>query len=281
VRLVAGRLGYRETAAPAKVADSAATNARNELYPFVPADANLVIALSDPAALKHILAAQEPESQNRIAALEKCQIQVDHALVLIAGRDKNTHMVVVRAPGVTDQRNLYCLVGVLGNDKLKLRFTGEKEQVRFELDGLFATPMKFEVVDPQTIVAVDDAWRATAGQKLTALKSGMESPLAAALERVDGRAGLWSAVAVKTDKGWWDLALDVRFSGSGLDLRASSTPPSGPDHRSQMEMRMPAEFVSALPQAALENGLQGLFAVLAAASAGVPPSGKVPPAPAR
>ncbi|HEX7599819.1 MAG TPA: hypothetical protein VF518_16495, partial [Polyangia bacterium] len=75
VRLVAGRLGYREAAAPAKVADSAAANARNELYPFVPADANLVIALSDPAALKHILAAQEPESQNRIAALEKCQIQ--------------------------------------------------------------------------------------------------------------------------------------------------------------------------------------------------------------
>lgn len=72
----------------------------HELESFIPADASLVIALSDPATIRRIVAAKEPEIEKTWAALTKCQIQVEHALVLVAARDSKTHMIVVRAPGV-------------------------------------------------------------------------------------------------------------------------------------------------------------------------------------
>ena len=56
-------------------------------------------------------------------------------------------MVVVRAPGITDQRNLYCLVGVLGKDRLDLRITSDSAPLRFEVEGLLPGPLKFEAID--------------------------------------------------------------------------------------------------------------------------------------
>ena len=247
---------------------------RHELEPFIPADASLVIALSDPPTLKRFFSLLGADTKKKLAALEKCQILLDDARVLIASRDRKTRMVVIRAPGVTDQRNLYCLVGFLGSDKLGLRFMSEKGPVRFEIEGLFPKTLKFEAVDANTVVAADPAWKETIGQKLfrdaVAMPAG---PLAAAIDRVDRGASLWAAGVAAADHGIWDLALEAGVKEGSFALRASSTSPSGAAHRADVELHLPSEFASALPEAAIDDGLRGVLAVVAAVGAGT----KAPP----
>ena len=254
---------------------------RHELEPFIPADASLVMALSDPAAMKRIFAVVGADTKKKISALEKCQIHLEGARVLIAVRDRKTRMVVIRAPGVTDQRNLYCVVGFLGSDKLGLRFIRDKDPVRFEVDGLFPKTLKFEAVDAQTIVAADATWSETLGQKLFGDPAAPKGSLASAIERVDRSASFWSAGVAHTDQGSWDLALEARFHGPDFELTMSSTPPSGAAHRAEVQVRVPPEFVAALPEGALDDGIRGLLGVIATAGAGTKAPARGQGSPAR
>lgn len=253
--------------------------ARHELEPFIPADATAVVALADSAAMRQLLTGSGADTRDKVAALEKCQILMDSARILIASRDRHTRLIVVRAPGVTDPRNLYCLAGVLGSDRLRLRFSSDKPPVRFEVDGLVARTLRFSAVDDRTVVATDGPWGEAADRKLFAAEGGSEGPLAGVLTRVDRGASLWSATIFGTDQGPWDLALDARFQGPHLRLRGSSIPPSGAADQAVVETRVPLAFVSALPAAALHDGLGTVVAALAAAGGGL--SAAAAPAPER
>jgi len=245
---------------------------RHELEPFIPADAKMVIALSDPASLRRLFALVSGDTNKKLSALDTCHIPFDRARVLIAARDRKTRMLVVRAPGVTDKRNLYCLVGFLGSDKLNLRFAGEKGPVRFEIEGFLPRTLKFEAADDQTIVASDPGWRDTVGQKLFATPAATPAGLPAAgaklasvLERVDRSANLWAVGVVASDPGSWDFALEGRVDGPDFVVRASSLPPTGDADKANFELRVPAKFSSALPEGTIDAGLRALLAVLSVA----------------
>ena len=246
---------------------------RHELEPFIPADATGVVALSDSAAMGQLLATSGADTADKVAALQKCQILMGSARVLIASRDRQTRLIVVRAPGVTDPRNLYCLAGVLGSERLRLRFSSDKAPVRFEVEGVVPRPLRFAAADDRTVVAIDGPWGDAAERKLFAGGEAATGPLADALARVDRGASLWSASVFATEKGAWDLALDARFDGGHLRVRASSIPPAGSAEKAEVETRVPLAFVSALPAKFLQDGVRGMIALLA--SAGKTPS---PPA---
>jgi hypothetical protein len=243
-----------------------ARSRERELDALIPADATLVVALSDSALLQPLLASSGMDASSKLAALDKCQIGVQGARMVVATRgDAPTRLVAVRATGVTDPRNLYCLVGVLGNDRLKLRFTSDKAPVKFEVEGLLARTLKFEAVDGETVVAVEGGWQDGAMKKLFAADASHgEGPLAAPLERVDRGASLWSASVTDGAGGRWDLALDAHVDGTTYKLRGSSVPPSGEDNRAEIEARVPLAFASALPAAALKQGIGGVVAAVAA-----------------
>ena len=192
---------------------------------------------------------------------------VDKARLLVAARDPDTRLIVVRAPGVTDPRNLYCLAGFLGSERLKLRFTSDKAPVRFEVDGLVPRTLRFTAIDEQTVLAAEGAWAQPAARKPIdpATATVETAPLAAVMARVDRGASLWSAAVFKTPQGPWDLALDARMQGEHLRLRGSSIPPSGEANKAVVETRVPLSFASALPGAALGQGLRGLLALLVSA----------------
>ena len=82
------------------------------------------------------------------------------------------------------------------------------------------------------------------------------------MARVDRGASLWSAALFRTAEGPWDLALDARMQGEHLRLRGSSIPPSGEANKAVVETRVPLSFASALPGAALGQGLRGLLSLL-------------------
>jgi hypothetical protein len=237
---------------------------RHELEAFIPADARAVVALSDPAVMRQLLASAGADTQDKLAALQKCQVIVDRARMLVASRDPDTRLIVVRAPGVTDPRNLYCLAGFLGSERLKLRFTSDKAPVRFEVDGLVPRTLRFTAIDDQTVLAAEGAWSQVDARKpLDPATATVESaPLAAVMARVDRGASLWSAAVFSTPQGPWDLALDARLQGEHLRLRGSSIPPSGEANKAVVETRVPLSFASALPGVALNQGLRGLLALL-------------------
>jgi hypothetical protein len=243
---------------------------RHELESFIPADAHAVVALSDPAVMRQLLASAGADTQDKLAALQKCQVIVDRARLLIAARDPATRLVVVRAPGVTDPRNLYCLAGFLGSERLKLRFTSDKPPVTFEVDGLVPRTLRFTAIDEQTVLAVEGAWTQPEARKpIDPATATVESaPLAAVMARVDRGASLWSAALFSTPQGRWDLALDAGLQGEHLRLRGSSIPPSGEANKAVVETRVPLSFASALPGAALGQGLRGLLTVLVSPGAG-------------
>jgi hypothetical protein len=248
--------------------------ARNELESFIPPDARMVLALSDARLAQRFLTADGLDSKRTIAALEKCQISVDHAALLIATRGHDARLVALRAPGITDQRNLYCLVGFLGGDRLRVRVTSDSGPLRFEVDGLPSGPLKFKAIDEGTIIAAEGAWADTADKPKPADKPAADqpaadkpAPLEAVLARVDRGASLWSASIAGNDQHRWDLALDARFEGADFKLRGSSIPPSGPADRAEVQLRLPAAFTSALPPGTLRDAFRTTLTALTAIAA--------------
>jgi hypothetical protein len=257
----------KATAPRAPVKGGAARPTRHELESFIPADADLVVALSDSRLVQQFLTGDGTDSRKTFEALAKCQISLDHALVLMAARDRNTRMVVVRAPGITEQRNLYCLVGVLGKEHLNLRVTSDGDRLRFEVDGLLARTLKFEAADDSTVIASDNGWGSKPEDRLFA-SGDAKGPLAAALERTDRGASVWSAGVAASGGGQWDLALDGQIDGGQLKLRGSSVPPSGTSDQAELTMSVPLEFVNALPSGAFKSGVRGLVSAIATVGAG-------------
>jgi hypothetical protein len=245
---------------------------RHELESFIPADARMVVALSGSKVLADVLVAEHADARDRLGALEKCQIPFDGALLLIAVREKGTRLVVVRAPGITELRNLYCLIGVLGSSHVNLRFTSDHPPVSFEIDGLFPTPLHFSAVDDHTLVMSEGGWAAGVPKKLFTDHDTVEGPLAAPLERLDRGANLWAAGVTGPEADVWDLALDAHLQDKRLRVHATSTPPAGSDDRAELEMTVPSAFAAALPRRALEEGLGGAFTVLMAAGSGAAPT---------
>ncbi len=285
---LAGLFGLRGRAA-APVADPrpgapVATVFRHELENFIPADASLVVAMSGASVMQQLLASLGADTKKAVAALQRCQILTERAVILVATQDAGNRLVVVRAPGITDQRNLYCVVGFLGSDRMGLKFTRDRAPVRFELQGLLGQPLAFEAVDDRTVIASEGTWQDKAHKKLfPGGASQADGPLGPVMARVDRGAGLWAAGVAQTEKGPWDLSLDARFEGRELELRGSSVPPSGEADRAELRMHVPLPFAAALPQAALESGLRGVVTVIASAGARLAPApatatAKPPPA---
>lgn len=254
------------------------------LEPFIPADATLVVGLAGSGAMEQLLAAHGVDTREKLAALATCKIDLANARVLIAMRGRETHLIVVRAPGIADERDLYCLVGVMGADRLQLHANALGGKT-LEVKGLLSRALTFRVFDPSTLVAVDESWQKTVDKKLfTDDLAAAQGPLVGALARVDRGAPLWAASVDETAQGSWDLAIDSREEDGTLKLQGSSTPPSGEKDRAQIAVRVPLAFAQALPETAVALGVRGVVAAIvatsAAASPAAVPSPASPPGPA-
>jgi hypothetical protein len=248
---------------------------REGLEPFIPADATLVVSLAGSQAMEQLLAAHGVDTREKLAALAKCKIEVERARVLIAARGDGQRQVVVRARGLTDERNLYCLMGVLGNDRVQIHFVGKDAPGAFEVRGLIAKPLTFHPVDDETI-ATDEAWRQGAKKMFANGPTGKaDGRLTTVLSRVDRAAAVWSASVTETTTGAWDLALDARVDGPDFKLRGTSLSPTG--EAAEVSLRVPLAFASALPEGALAHGVRGVVAAVAATGATLPVVGPTKP----
>jgi hypothetical protein len=252
----------RKPAAPVHQAPPPLTGGTraHPLDSFIPPDATLVVGLSGSRAMQELLVTHNPEARGRLTAFEKCQIPLENASLLFAQRERGTRLVVVRAPGLTEVRNLYCLIGVLGNNHVNLRFTSDHSPVRFELEGLYGQTLRFEAVDERTLVMAEGGW--APGAKKAPADAG---PVRAALERLDRSASLWAASVTGQGEALWDLALEARLEASRLRLHASAVPPSGAADQADLEMTVPSGFASALPGSTLEDGIRAIAGALATA----------------
>ncbi len=246
------------------------------LESFLPADATLAVGLAGSAAMEQLLGAHGVDTREKLAALATCKIDFTNARILVAGRGQDTHKLVVRAPGIGDERNLYCLVGVLGPEHLQLRTDGGAKSV--QVTGLRSRPLSFRLLDPMTLVATDEEWQGTADQKLFADDlATARGRLALPLLRVDRTTPLWVVSVDDTGQGVWDLAIDSRQEGDLFKLQGSATPPSGEGDRAQFSLRVPLAFASALPESAVALGIRGVVAAIALSSALPSPAKPLPP----
>jgi hypothetical protein len=275
-----GKAAGRPKPAPVPVPAVASSHG---LESFIPADATLVVGLAGSAAVQQLLAAYGVDTQEKLAALATCKIDLTNARVLLAARGRDTQMIVLRAPGITDEGNLYCLVGVMGPNRLQIRSDAKGVGKTLEVSGFLSRPLTFRLLDQATAIATDETWRETADQKLLAADgASARGPLAQPLLRVDRAAPLWLASVDETPEGTWDLALDSRQDGSDLRLQGSATPPSGQGDQATISVRVPLAFTRALPESAVALGIRGVLAAVVAASAGQSPAKvlALPPPPA-
>ena len=237
------------------------------LESFIPADATLAVELAGSGAMERLLTAYGIDSRNQLAALATCRIDLGNARVLIAMRGKETRMIVVRAPGITDERNLYCLVGILGRDRLQLRSEGTGADTTLFVNGILSRQLVFRLLDSSTVIATDEDWQDTADKRL--FQPGgttVQGHLAPALARLNRAATVWIAGVETTPQGDWDVALDGRQEGNLFKFQGSAVPPSGDADRAELSLRVPLAFALALPEGAVAKGVRGMVAALAAAS---------------
>jgi hypothetical protein len=255
--------------------------ARHGLEMFIPADATLAVGLAGSAAMEQLLAAFGIDTRDKLVALATCKIDLENARVLIAARG-TSHMIVLRAPGISDERNLYCLVGVMGSDRLQIRSEGTGASKTILVKGFLAQPWSFHVLDPTTVIATDQAWLATADKKMFSAGSDTaQGRLALPLQRLDRAATLWVASVADTARGAWDLALDARQEGSLFKLQGSSNLSSAEGDRAEIALRVPLAFASALPAGALGQGIRGVVAAVSAAGVSLPAPSPAAPTPAK
>jgi hypothetical protein len=236
------------------------------LESFIPADASLAVGLSGAVAMQQLFAAYGIDTRDKLAALATCKIDFANARVLVASRGTGSHLIAVRAPGIGEDRNLYCLVGVMGPDRVQVTSEGLQGPKVLQVKGWASQPLTFRMHDETTMIATDPAWLATASKKLLALDGDTApGPLSAPLGRVQLVAPLWIAGVNATLQGTWDLAVDARQEGSTFKLQGSATPPAGEGDRAQISITAPLSFASALPETAVTLGIRSVMKVLAAA----------------
>lgn len=251
---------------------------RNSLEEFIPADATMVVGLSGSAATRELLSIYGMNTREKLAAFATCKVDVEQARVLIASRAGGPRMIVVRAPGITDERNLYCLVGVLGNKNLQIQFEGSGTSRLFLVKGFFAQPLMFKALDPTTMIATDEAWNDTVDTKLYFAGPDISNGrLATPLLRIDRLSTLWSASVAETTNGVWDLAIDARVEGNRFKLHGTSIPPTGQKDRAEVNLQVPVAFASALPEDVLTEGVRSVVTRVAAAGAALFSSNPLPP----
>jgi hypothetical protein len=279
LRGLTGRI-HVGSAKPESVAYPEAAKAKaHGLEAFIPADATLVVGLSGSAAVEQLLAAHGVDTREQLAALATCKIDLASARILVAARGSGARMIVLRTPGIGDERNLYCLVGIMGPGRLQLRSDGGAGGKTLQVSGLLSHTLRFGLFDETTLVATDPAWQETAEHKLFVADLTMATgPLARPLLRVDRTTPLWVVSVDETPRGTWDLALDSRQDGNLLKLQGSSTPPSGEADRAEISLRVPLAFAQALPENAVTLGIRGVVAALIA-TGGSPSPGQLLPAP--
>jgi hypothetical protein len=241
------------------------------LEPFIPADASLAVGLSGSAAMQLLFATQGVDIREKLTALATCKIDFANARVLIASRGTGSHLIVVRAPGIAEDRNLYCLVGVMGEGRVQVASDGSQGSKVLHVKGWSSQPLTFRMLDEMTMIATDQAWQATAAKKLLASDGETPpGPLAAPLGRVQVATPLWIAGVNVTAQGTWDLAVDTRQEGNTLKLQGSATPPAGESDRAQISVTVPLPFAAALPESAVTVAIRGVMTALAAAAASPP-----------
>lgn len=279
---VRGQPAVKSQPAPLPSRAISQTGIPDSLESFIPADATLAVGLAGSAAMERLLAAYGVDGRNQLAALATCRIDLGSARVLIAMRGRGTRMIVVRAPGITDERNLYCLVGIMGRDRLQLRSEGTGADTTLFVNGISSRQLVFRMLDAATVIATDQDWEDSADKKLfQAGGTTVQGHLAPALARLNRAATLWVAGVEATPQGDWDLALDGRQEGNLFKLQGSAVPPSGDAERSEISLRVPLAFVSALPDGAVAQGVRGVVAALVAASVPLSQAAPIHPTPAR
>jgi hypothetical protein len=277
---LAGRIYAKPAATPAPAPPSSLPVTHHGLESFIPADATLVVGLAGSAAMEQLLAAHGVDTREKLAALATCKIDLESSRILIAARGSQTHMIVVRAPGIADERNLYCLVGVMGSDRLQIRTEGTGATRSLVVNGFLSRPLTFRLLDPTTVIATDEAWRNSVDKKLFSTGAATaQGRLAPPLDRIDRAATLWAASVGETARGTWDLALDARAEGNMFRLQGSSIPPSGDGDRAEISVRVPLAFASALPEGAVALGIRGVVAAIVATGASLSPSKALPSPP--
>jgi hypothetical protein len=236
------------------------------LESFIPADASLAIGLSGSSAIQQLFAIHGIDTREKLAALETCKIDFVNARVLVASRGTGSHLIAVRAPGIAEDRNLYCLVGVMGPDRVQVTTEKPEGPKVLQVKGWSAQTLTFRMLDETTMIATDQTWQPTAAKKLLAVDGETPpGPLAAPLGRVQLTAPLWIAGVTATLEGTWDLAIDARQDGNTFKVQGSSTPPAGEADRAQISVTAPLPFASALPKSALTLGVRSVMKALEAA----------------
>lgn len=233
------------------------------LEAFIPADASLAVGLSGSVAMQQLLAAYGIDTREKLAALATCKIDFVSARVLVASRGAGSHLIAVRAPGIAEDRNLYCLVGVMGPDRVQVTSEGPQGARVVQVKGWSSQPLTLRMVDDTTMIATDPVWQPTAAKKLLARDvDSAPGPLTAPLGRVQLTAPVWIAGVKVTAQGTWDLAIDARQEGAALKVQGSATPPAGEGDRAQISLSTPLSFAAALPEAAVTHGIRGLMRAL-------------------
>jgi hypothetical protein len=279
LRALASHVHGKSTSKPESVAFPAQAAAKHHgLESFIPADATLAVGLAGSTAMEQLLAAHGIDTREKLSALATCQIDFASARVLVAARG-GQHMIVLRAPGLGDERNLYCLVGLMGPQRLQVRPDDSGAGKVLQVNGFLSVPLLFRLLDATTIIATDASWRDTVDQKLfSADLTAATGRLALPLLRVDRTTPLWVVSVDETEQGVWDLAIDSRQDGTLFKLQGSSTPPSGPADRAEISLRVPLAFARALPESTVILGIRGMMAALVA-TGGTPSPLKVLPLP--
>jgi hypothetical protein len=235
---------------------------------FIPADATLAVGLAGSTAVQQLFAAHGVDTREKLAALATCKIDFVSARVLIAIRGGGARMIVVRAPGITEERNLYCLVGVMGPDRLQVGNEAGQGAKVVHVKGWSAQPMTFRILDESTMIATDQAWQASADKKLFGNDvDAAPGPLAVPLGRLRLTGPLWVASVNESPQGTWDLAVDSRQEGDTFKLQGSATPPSGAKDRATISVSVPLAFASALPERAAALGARGVMTAITATAA--------------
>jgi len=245
------------------------------LEAFVPGDATWALRLSGVQALQSLLAANGSDGHEKLEALRKCHIELDSAEVVVAARKPGELMALVRAPGLSDQGNLYCLVGALGNERLVLHFEPNAPRPRFTATGLVPdATVTFVEVTANTLLMVGPAWKDLVEQRFAGKGAPLrEGLLAEPISRIDRKANVWAVGVSESDEGARDIAMNANVENATLIVHATAVPAAGRTQMAKLELTLPLDFVRALPQRAWWQGAEGVFeAVLnkASPSAGAP-----------
>ena len=249
------------------------------LEAFVPGDAIWALRLSGVQALQSMLAANGGDGHGKLEALKKCHIDLSSADVVVAARKPGEVMAIVRAPGLSDQGNLYCLVGALGNEQLVLRFDTNAAQPRFSATGLVPdATVTFAEITTNTLLMVAPSWKDLVEQRFAGKGAPMrEGLLSEPFSRIDNKANVWAVGVAESDEGARDIAMNANVENAALMVHATAVPAAGRLQMAKLELTLPVDFLRTLPQNAWWHGARGVFeAVLNNAPAPAPAAAPAP-----